>query len=267
MKPLPAIAAGMLVAFLVFAPMAAAAGTVTVLVSPTTIVGSETVSISGTVTPPPGAGYEASITVTNPSGGVCASANPSIDPTTGAFSFSFVSGGYNMGTDGIYSVSVAVTGYTTGTATFGFTTTPVAPPYNSTQALINIQGNLTLIEHEITNLNNDLHGNVTTIEATQTSQGLILTGLQSSMATLTSDVTAIGTAVSSLGTQLTNMQGTLTTINNNVQALNTPINNAAAQATDAANAVNSTQTYVLVVAVLVAITLVLELAILVRKLS
>jgi hypothetical protein len=49
--------------------------------------------------------------------------------------------------------------------------------------------------------------------------------------------------------------------------LTTQVNAASSNAQSAANAVSSTQTYVLVVAALAAITLVLELAILVRKLS
>jgi len=268
MKSLPAIAAGMLAAFLLLAPIAsAAAPTVSVMVTPTSVTGAQSVSITGTATPSPGAGYEASITVTNPHGTAVALANEPVDPTTGAFAYSFVAGGSNYTwTTGVYTVSATVNGGT-GSATFGYTAAGSSSGFNQTRAFLNIEGNLTKIEGQIHTLSNDLNGNATAIKATQAAQGTILTGLQSSMTTLTSDVASLTSSVSAIGTQLTNMQSTLTTINNNVQALNTPINNAATQATNAANAVNSTQTYVLVVAVLAAITLVLELAILVRKLS
>ena len=82
--------------------------------------------------------------------------------------------------------------------------------------------------------------------------------------------TTLGTIQTTLGTITTDL-GTITT---NLGTVLTSANNAATQATAAANAANNaktsvsdTETYVLVVAVLAAITLVLELAILVRKLD
>jgi hypothetical protein len=56
-------------------------------------------------------------------------------------------------------------------------------------------------------------------------------------------------------------------MNTVVQGLGTQVSAAASAVQNATNAVNSSQTYLYVVIALVAITLVLELAIMVRKLS
>jgi hypothetical protein len=271
MKPLPAIAVGMLTAFLLLSPIASAASSVTVAVAPTAVTGSQTVNITGGVSPAPGSGFSAYISVKNPQAAPVAAAVEPVDPATGAFAYSFTAGGSNTTwTTGVYTVTATVNGVA-GMATFGYTAAPQVPPYNTTRAFINILGNLTKIEGQITVLQNndateqkDMKGNFSAISSAIST---LQSSLSSSISTLTGDVTTLSSSVSSIQNTLTSMQGTLNTINTNVQALNTPINNAATQATNAVNAVNSTQTYVLVVAVLAAITLVLELAILVRKLS
>lgn len=92
-------------------------------------------------------------------------------------------------------------------------------------------------------------------------------GIQSSLTQVSSQVSTINTAVGQIQTSL----GTLSTNVGNVQTAATNAANAAASAQSAANdaktAINNTSTYVLAVVVIAAITLVLELAILVRKLS
>jgi hypothetical protein len=87
--------------------------------------------------------------------------------------------------------------------------------------------------------------------------------LGANFSALTTAVGSVNTAVGGLTTTLGNMQTTLGNINTNVNSLA----GLSGQLTSAANSIGTTQTYVLVVAVLAAITLVLELAILVRKLS
>jgi hypothetical protein len=62
---------------------------------------------------------------------------------------------------------------------------------------------------------------------------------------------------------VTALTSQITSISSNISQ----VNNIGGQLTTLTNAVNNNQTYVLVVAALAAITLVLELAILVRKLS
>jgi len=88
-------------------------------------------------------------------------------------------------------------------------------------------------------------------------------GLATTLGQVQSTLGSINTAVGGLSTAQTNMQTSLGNINTQVTALS----GLSDQLKTATSGISSTQTYVLVVAVLAAITLVLELAILVRKLS
>jgi hypothetical protein len=76
-----------------------------------------------------------------------------------------------------------------------------------------------------------------------------MAGVQSSLTSISNGVSGITNTLSGLSTNLTTLNG----VGSQLNSLN--------------GAVNNNQTYVLVVAALAAITLVLELAILVRKLS
>ncbi len=105
-------------------------------------------------------------------------------------------------------------------------------------------------------LQKDLAGNFSALNSG-------ISGLNSALSSLQSAVGSINTAVGGLGTTLSNIQTTLGNVNTNVNNLSGLSTNLQS----ATSGINSTQTYVLVVAVLAAITLVLELAILVRKLS
>src|SRR5712692_3501115 len=107
MKALPTIAAGMLVAFLALAPLLSSvvAATVTVSASPASVTEGVLISITGTVSPAPGAGFNAFIQVTNPQGKAVTSASQGVDPTTGAFSYSFNAGGTTLWTTGTYTVT------------------------------------------------------------------------------------------------------------------------------------------------------------------
>jgi hypothetical protein len=96
-----------------------------------------------------------------------------------------------------------------------------------------------------------------------TSLNTAVSGLATTLGTMQTTLGSVNTAVGGLSTQLTQIQTTLGNINTAVQSLST----LSGQLSSASSGISSTQTYVLVVAVLAAITLVLELAILVRKLS
>jgi hypothetical protein len=80
---------------------------------------------------------------------------------------------------------------------------------------------------------------------------------------LSTAVGTVGSAVSGVSSTLTSVQTTLGNINTAVQALS----GLSSQLSSVSSSISTTQTYVLVVAVLAAITLVLELAILIRKIS
>jgi len=116
------------------------------------------------------------------------------------------------------------------------TTAVTAAQTALTTTLSSITTSLTLITTSLGTINTNV-------------QALSLTGVQSSLNTISTGVTGITNTLSGLSTNLTTVGG----ISSQLSTLTT--------------AVNNNQTYVLVVAALAAITLVLELAILVRKLS
>jgi hypothetical protein len=95
------------------------------------------------------------------------------------------------------------------------------------------------------------------------STGPLQKDLAGNFTALNSALSALSTAVGTANTGISNIQTTLGNVNTAV----TSLSGLSDQLKTATNGISSTQTYVLVVAVLAAITLVLELAILVRKLS
>lgn len=268
MKTLPTLFAIAVVAALVLAPLASAAGSITIS-SPASgsTVKDGSYTIAGTVAPAPGQPDTVGITVKNPSGTVVDTEQTSADPTTGAWTLSAVAGGPLWTASGTYTITATDSlSNTPGAASFTYTIV-THPVYNVTAALVNIQ-------NEIAVLQKDLKGNFSSISSTQASQGTTLQGIVSSLATLTSNLNTLSGNVNTLSGSVTSLQGSVTSIASQVATINTAVSNLGTQVTtavtnsqNAVNAVNSTQTYVLVVAVLAAITLVLELAILVRKLS
>jgi trimeric autotransporter adhesin len=289
MKPLPAIAAGMLAAFLLLSPMVAAAAP-TVSVSPSSgVVSGTMLTISGTTTASTAVGLQ----INNPNGLAVFSDNV-LSSATGAFTDTFTAGGTSAWITGTYIVSATVNSQT-GTASFSYTGSASSPGFNESQAFATLQkdlkGNFTQIMAALQKMNSTINSDHTSLGNLQTSMtnlaaqvttigtniGTLTTSvgtLTTSLGTLTSDVTTLQSSVGTLSTSITGIQNSLTSITNSLTSISTAANNAASaantaatQAQNAANAVSSNQTYVLVVAVLAAIVLVLELAILVRKVS
>jgi len=278
MKPVIAILTALCAALFVLSPLAfAAANTISVSTGASSYSGSQAISIVGTATPAPVSGSQILIEVSNPSSTVVFADSVAPSPTTGAFSDSFGAGGSSAWVTGTYTVTASLTGYTAGTYTFSYTATPSTIPssYNVTKALVDIQGNLTQIQGKMNKLQKDLNGNFTAqSSATSSMWATLQKDLSGNFSSLSSAITGVSSAVGGLSTGITNIQSSLTSITNTLSSINTAVGNAATDAsnaaTDASNAqsaISSTTTYVLVVAVLAAITLVLELAILVRKLS
>ncbi|MDG6909440.1 MAG: hypothetical protein JRN08_03635, partial [Nitrososphaerota archaeon] len=115
-------------------------------------------------------------------------------------------------------------------------------------------------------LSTTVSGLSTSISNMQTS----ISSIQTSIGTLTTDVGNLQTSVTNIGSQLTSLATSVSGAASSASSAATAANNAATAAQQAASntsGLSNTSTYVLVVAVLAAITLVLELAILVRKLS
>jgi len=270
MKTLPTIAAAAIALTLVLSPMVvSAAGSITFTspASNSSFKGTASYTITGTISPAPSQADQVGITVKNPSGQIVDVA--SVSENAGSFTYSTATGGTAAWITGTYTITATDAFGATGTTTFSYTGT--------TGGSYNLQGNITYIEQQLKDMNNTLNAlaaqdtsETASIAALQQSVGSISSALQ----TLTNNVATLQTNVGTLQTDVTNMQGQLTTISSNIATLNTAVQNAQAAAVaaqtaaqNANNSVSSTQTYVLVVAVLAAITLVLELAILVRKLS
>jgi hypothetical protein len=260
MRPLPLIAASALVLVLLVAPVFATSYTITVTTDMAAYSGTEAVHVSGTVSPSPGASQAVSFTVTNPGGTTYPLAGTAnIDPTTGDFTFVFNTGGPYYTASGSYTLTAEYSGFY-GSTHFSYTPAVTVTTGISMQQYNNLMGNLTMLKGEITSLqqqqatlSKDLAGNSSSLSSA-------ISSLSSSVGSVSSAVTSLTSSVASI----TSAVGTLTT---NLGTVSTQVTTAATDATNAANAVSTTQTYVLVVAVIVAITLVLELAILVRKVS
>jgi hypothetical protein len=264
MKTLPAIAAVSIAMALLLVPLAAsAAGSIT-FTSPAagaSYTGSQGYTIAGTVSPVPTQADEVGITVKNPAGQIVDQDTATV--TSGAFSYSTAVGGTASWTSGIYTITAIDSFGATGSITFTYTASTVSQ-YNVTAALIAIQA-------QLTTLSKDLAGNVTALKSGQTGLAASLTSISSSLTTLTNN---LATLSSTVNTDYTNLNGQLSSLSTSITAMQAAVTSASqaasaaeTAATNANNSVSSTQTYVLVVAVLAAITLVLELAILVRKLS
>jgi len=274
MKPITLLVATGIVVALLLSPMVAfAAGSITFTspASGTTYKGTQSYSITGAVSPIPSQTDSVFISVKNPNGTPVDAGDVAVSPSTGTFTYATATGGSANWISGTYTITATDSYGATGSTTFTYVGVSPAPTYNVTQALVDIEGNLTQIKSEISTdfavLQADNKGNFSAMSTA-------LTALSSQLTTLAGQVTTISTNLGTVQTDVTNMQGQLTTISNNITTLNTAVQAAQASAAaaqtaaqNANNAVSSTQTYVLVVAVLAAITLVLELAILVRKLS
>jgi hypothetical protein len=277
MKPITLLITTGIVAALLVSPMVAfAAGSITFTspASGTTYKGTQSYSITGAVSPIPTQADNVFVTVKNPSGTTVDAASVSVSLSTGTFDYATATGGSANWVSGTYTITATDSYGATGSTTFAYQGISPPPTYNVTKALVDIEGNLTQIKSE---MNTDLAQDAvlqTDLKANFTAMSTALTGLTSQLTTLAGQVTTLTTNLGTVQTDVTNIQGQLTTMANNIATLNTAVNaaqtaatGAQTAATNANNAVSSTQTYVLVVAVLAAITLVLELAILVRKLS
>jgi len=171
----------------------------------------------------------------NPSGSAATLSTAPVSPTSGDYWWNYPvpSGSAN----GLYAFIIGATagGSTVWTQT-SFTVNSQIASQSANQA-------------SFATLSKDMQGN--------------FSALSSAVAAVSAAVGAVNTAVGGITTTLGNIQTTLGTINTNVNNLS----GLSSQLTTTSNDISSTQTYVLVVAVLAAITIVLELAILVRKLS
>ena len=234
MKTLPAIAAVSIALVLALSPMiATAAGSIT-FTSPAagaSYSGSQTYTISGTISPAPTQPDQVGITVKGPSGQTVDIA--SVTVSSGSFTYSTAVGGTSAWVTGTYTITALDSYGATGTTSFTYTA-PASSSFNETKALLQINATLNQVLANQQTIMHDLSTISSAVGTISTNVGTILSGINS----LTSTVNSIQSTVTSIQSSL-----------------------------PSGSAISATQTYVLVVAVLAAITLVLELAILVRKIS
>ncbi len=141
----------------------------------------------------------------------------------------------------------------------GFTVNSALMPSNNAVLQNDLKNNFSALTSSLTSLSSAVSG----LSSTLSSVSSTVSSLNTAVSGLSSAMTSVQSAVGGLGTTLSNIQTTLGNVNTNVNNLSGLSGNLQS----ATSGINTTQTYVLVVAVLAAITLVLELAILVRKLS
>ena len=241
MKTLPAIAAVSIALVLALSPMiATAAGSIT-FTSPAagaSYSGSQTYTSSGTISPAPTQPDQVGITVKNPSGQTVDIA--SVTVSSGSFSYSTAVGGTSAWVTGTYTITALDSYGATGTTTFSYTA-PTTTSFNETAALLQINATL-----------NKVLANQQTIMSD-------LGTISSTLGTVSSAVGTISTNVGTILSGINSLTSTVGTIQSTVNSIQSSL--------PSGSAISATQTYVLVVAVLAAITLVLELAILVRKIS
>ena len=235
MKTLPTLAAVAIAMALVLSPMVAnAAGSITFTspASGASYSNSQSYTISGTISPAPTQPDQVGLTVKNPSGQTVDIA--SVTVSSGSFTYSTAVGGTAAWMSGTYTITALDSYGATGTMTFSYTAPAGTGGINDTA--LDLQMNATL---------NQVLANQQTI--------------MSDLNSISSTLSALSTTVGNIQSGITSLTSTVGTISTNVQTLSNQL--------PSAGTISSTQTYVLVVAVLAAITLVLELAILVRKIS
>jgi hypothetical protein len=164
---------------------------------------------------------------------------------------------------GAYFVQVlAKDGGSVGWGLGQFTVSTVSVNDPSGPALQSIQNSLSSLTTAVSGIQTTLSTISSSIQSL-TSSVNALSGIQTSLASSASTLSAIQTSLTSITSGISGIESTLNNIASNISA----VNGISGQLTSLNGAINNNQTYVLVVAALAAITLVLELAILVRKLS
>jgi len=152
MKPLTMLATLALVTLLMATPALAVSYTITVSTNASSYTGTAAVDVTGTVSPSPGPSQSVFLQVTNPGGQTVPVGAAAVDPTTGAFSGSFNTGGTYFTAMGTYTLT-ATLGAASGTTTFTYTpaTSTSGSGISQTQYK-DIIGNITALSTQITAL-------------------------------------------------------------------------------------------------------------------
>jgi hypothetical protein len=108
---------GVFIALLFLAPLAVfAAGSVTITLDKATYAGTQTIHVSGTVTPAPSSsGTNIAISITGPTGGTVDANQFPVSASTGNYNATFVTGGTSYAINGTYTVAANYNGATAST--------------------------------------------------------------------------------------------------------------------------------------------------------
>jgi len=199
-RTLAATGIGMFIAFLFLVPLAtfAAAPTVTITTDKTFYPsGTNTINVSGTVTPAPGvSGTYIAVSITAPNGGGSVDANEfAVNSATGAYSGTFVTGGPTYAAQGIYTITANYNGGTaSATFQYGNSTTSSSQTGSGTTTTI-VQQFTTTVSNVVTSVTTVVQSAVTTVSAvtaTTVTQQVQTTTTVSASATTDSTALAIG---------------------------------------------------------------------------
>jgi hypothetical protein len=260
MKTTRTIATVLLAAFLVLGPtLAFAAGeTVTVTTDASSYTGTTPIHVSGTVTPAPTVSNTNVVITTKGPNGVVDTNSINVAQTTGTFAYT-IAPGSAIWITGQYTVN-ATYGGPGGTGSQTTTFQYQANGGVGNQTTVTVTSTVTSVSTTTTT--------TTIASATITStivnpDNATLGKIETSLGVLTTAVNGMTSTLNTISSGISSIQSTLGSVSNGIST----VSGIGAQLTTLNNGVSNDQTYVLVVAALAAITLVLELAILVRKLS
>jgi len=183
--------------------------------------------------------------------------------------------GWGLGSFTVNSKLASTTGVTTGvTSAVTSALTPITTSLASlTTSVAGLTSSLTAITSTLNTVSTNINAINSAVSGLSTTLGTVNTNVASlgtAISTLSSTVNTISTSVSSLSsgiqTLTSDVQGVQTTVTN-LAGLSSQMTSLQSSVTSLNSSVSNSQTYILVVAALAVITLVLELAILIRKMS
>jgi|GEM_PF-5237129 peptidoglycan hydrolase CwlO-like protein len=174
-------------------------------------------------------------------------------------------------TGSVTTIGSGVTGLQTSITSIGTGVTGLQTSMTAlSSSVAGVGKNLTTWGNTLNTAITGISGSLATISNYAQTAATAATSASTAVASLQNSVNTLSTSISSITGSLTTLQGEVTSLQTSVNGLTGISANVATLQTNVSNmnsTVSNDQTYILVVAALAVITLVLELAILIRKLS
>jgi hypothetical protein len=181
--------------------------------------------------------------------------------TTGNNTTAYAQTGFTVNSQ-VVSVGglTGITGMLKNISAWGTTITGLSTSIGTINTNLN---SLTTSVNSISSMLSTIGNNAQAAATAAQSASTAVTGLQNSITSLQSSIGSLTSSVTTLQSDVTSIQGSIT----NLAGLSTTVGNLQTSVNNLNSTVSNDQTYILVVAALAVITLVLELAILIRKMS